>query len=99
MTALSRRALLAGSAAAAFAGDPARAAVPAAGRQAAGVYRAKVGGYELTALYDGTWFRKIDETFVRNVPFAQVQSAIADSFLPPDIVPTSFSPLLVNTGS
>ncbi len=100
MTALTRRTLLAGSAAsaAALAAGGARAASPQAGRQAAGVYRTKLGSFELTTVYDGTWFRKVDDKFVRNVAFPEVQKAIADSFLPPDTVPTSFSPMLVNTG-
>jgi glyoxylase-like metal-dependent hydrolase (beta-lactamase superfamily II) len=83
----------------ALAGKPARAAAPAAGKQGPGIYRLKLGGFELTALYDGTWFRKIDEKFVRNATAAQVDKALADAFLPPRIVPTSFTPLLVNTGS
>ena len=60
---------------------PALAAAPPAGQQAAGVYRYKIGGYELTALYDGTWFRKIDDKFVRNASGAEVEKALADVFL------------------
>jgi glyoxylase-like metal-dependent hydrolase (beta-lactamase superfamily II) len=99
MTDLTRRSVLVGAAATvALAADPVAAAVPAANKQASGVYRTKIGSYELTTVYDGTWFRKVDDKFVKNVDFVQVQKAIADSFLPPDTVPTSFSPLLVNTG-
>jgi glyoxylase-like metal-dependent hydrolase (beta-lactamase superfamily II) len=58
----------------------------------------KLGGYELTALYDGTWFRKIDDTFVKNATAAEVDKALGDAYLPPRIVPTSFTALLVNTG-
>ena len=104
MTQLTRRALLAGTAAAtaalpALATRPATAAAPAAGQQAAGVYRYKIGSYELTALHDGTWFRKIDDKFVRNASGSEVDKALADSFLQPGIIPTPFTPLLVNTGS
>jgi glyoxylase-like metal-dependent hydrolase (beta-lactamase superfamily II) len=100
MTNLNRRAVLAGSgAAAALAAAPVRAAAPSAGKQHAGLYRTKVGSYELTALYDGTWFRKIDDKFVRNASAAEVEKALTDSFLQPGIVPTSFTALLVNTGS
>jgi glyoxylase-like metal-dependent hydrolase (beta-lactamase superfamily II) len=98
MTAFTRRALLAGSAAA-LAARPALAAAPPAGVQSPGVYRQKLGDFEITALYDGTWFRKIDDKFVRNAGPAEVNKALADSFLPPAIVPTSFTALLVNTGS
>ena len=100
MQAIDRRKLLAGSAAAtALAAAPAVAAHPAAGVQSPGVYRQKIGSFEVTALYDGTWFRKIDEKFVRNAGPAEVTKALADSFLQPGIVPTSFTALLVNTGS
>ena len=96
-----RRSFLASSAlgAAALASPSAEAAAPIAGKQGPGVYRYKIGSYQLTALYDGTWFRKIDDKFVRNVSSAQVDKAPTDSFLPPGIVPTSFTPLLVNTGT
>ena len=101
--ALNRRAFL-GSALAGAGALPALtatafAAAPVAGQQAAGVYRYKVGSYELTALYDGTWFRKIDDKFVRNASGAEVDRALTDSFLQPGIIPTPFTPLLVNTGS
>ncbi len=100
MTALTRRTLLAGtSAAAALQAMPVHAAAPAANVQGPGVYRMKVGSFEVTALYDGTWFRKIDEKFVRNAGAAEVNKALTDSFLEPGIVPTSFTALLVNTGS
>ncbi len=101
MTSLTRRNLLAGSAAgaAALAASPALAAAPIAGKQAPSIYRYKIGSYELTALYDGTWFRKIDDKFVKNASGAEVDKALADAFLTPGIVPTSFTALLVNTGS
>jgi glyoxylase-like metal-dependent hydrolase (beta-lactamase superfamily II) len=101
MTAMTRRLMLAGSgaAAAALAAPQAQAASPAAGKQGPGLYRTKLGSYELTALYDGTWFRKIDDKFVRNASGDEVAKALTDSFLTPGIVPTSFTALLVNTGS
>ena len=100
MTALTRRNMLAGSTAAAvLSAAPARAAGPAAGVQSPGVYRQKIGSHEVTALYDGTWFRKIDDKFVRNAGPDEVAKALRDSFLQPGIVPTSFTATLVNTGS
>ena len=99
MTPWTRRSLLAGSSAAAIAVGPASAAVSAAGSQAPGVYRTRLGSFELTALYDGTWYRKIDDKFVRNASAAEVDKALTDAFLQPGIVPTSFTALLVNTGS
>jgi glyoxylase-like metal-dependent hydrolase (beta-lactamase superfamily II) len=101
MSEFTRRNFIATSAltAAALAYRPAAASAPAAGKQGPGVYRYKIGSYQLTALYDGTWFRKIDDKFVRNATSALVDKALTDSFLPPGIVPTSFTPLLVNTGA
>jgi glyoxylase-like metal-dependent hydrolase (beta-lactamase superfamily II) len=102
MSGLNRRSVLAGTAAAAAltaVPSSSHAAAPLAGTQGPGLYRTKIGSYELTALYDGTWFRKIDEKFVRNASAAEVDKALADSFLQPRIVPTSFTALLVNTGS
>lgn len=96
---LTRRDLVAGSAAsAAMAAVPAVATPLPAGRQGPGVYRMKLGGIEVTALYDGTWLRKIDGKFVRNATSAAVNRALADAFLPPNVVPTSFTALLVDTG-
>ena len=100
MTALTRRALLAGSAAAALGAgaDPGVAMAPVAGRQAPGVYRYRIGSFELTALYDGIWYRPITDRFIRNAPFAEVESALADAFMPADKLATPFTTLIVNTG-
>lgn len=102
MTGITRRILLAGSALAAAAAPmmrPTRAAAPASGKPSPAIYRYKLGSYELTALYDGVWVRPIDEKFVRNAPFTDVQKALADNFLPVDKLPIPFTTLLVNTGS
>jgi glyoxylase-like metal-dependent hydrolase (beta-lactamase superfamily II) len=95
---IDRRALLAGSAAALAAG-PVWAAAPKASIQGPGVYRQKLGDYQLTAIDDGTWFLKIDDDFVRNADGAAVNRALAAAFLPPNVLPVSFTVLLVNTGS
>src|SRR5215469_16150247 len=97
---INRRSLLAGSALAAAAiPGAAIAKAPPAGKQAAGVYRYKLGDYEMTALYDGVWNRPIDDKFVPNVAFAEVQKALSNSFLPTDKLPVPFTALLVNTGA
>jgi glyoxylase-like metal-dependent hydrolase (beta-lactamase superfamily II) len=97
---IDRRSLLAGSALAAAALPTATLAkAPPAGKQAAGVYRYKLGDYEMTALYDGVWNRPIDDKFVPNVAFAEVQKTLSDSFLPTDKLPVPFTALLVNTGA
>jgi glyoxylase-like metal-dependent hydrolase (beta-lactamase superfamily II) len=97
MPELNRRALLAGSAAA-LAGGPALAAAPKADAQGPGVYRHKLGDIQLTALYDGLWSLKIDDKFVRNASGSEVDKALGAAFLPPGILPVSFTVLLVNTG-
>ena len=100
MPTLTRRTLLAGSAAAVLAAGagPAAAAAPPSGKQTSGVYRYKIGTFELTALYDGIWYRPITDKFIRNAPFAEVEHALADAFMPPDKLTTPFTTLVVNTG-
>ena len=51
--------------------------------QGPGAYRYKLGDYQLTALYDGTWFVPIDDKFVHNASATQVNEALAAAFLPP----------------
>lgn len=104
--AINRRTFLSGSAAATAATvmpstalRPANAAAPPAGKPGPAYYRFKLGDYELTALYDGIWNRPLDEKFVRNAAFSDVQRALADNFLPIDKLPLPFTALLVNTGS
>jgi glyoxylase-like metal-dependent hydrolase (beta-lactamase superfamily II) len=106
MTDFSRRTLLAsGAAALATAGMPeiatrtAQAAAPASGQQGPGIYRYKIGSFEITAINDGTWYRPLDDKFVKNAPFADVQKALSDQFLPTDKIPIPFTTLMVNTGS
>lgn len=99
---LSRRSFLTGSALAAGSlalPRPAGAVGPLATTQGPGVYRSKLGDYQITALYDGTWFLPIDDKFVRNASGADVNRALAAGFLPPSILPITFTALLVNTGT
>ena len=55
--------------------------------------------YELTALYDGIWYRPITDKFIRNAPFADVEHALDAAFMPHDKLATPFTALVVNTGS
>jgi glyoxylase-like metal-dependent hydrolase (beta-lactamase superfamily II) len=99
---MSRRSFLTGTALAASAAAlprPAGATAPLSNAQGPGVYRYKLGAYQLTALYDGTWFVKIDDKFVRNASGADVNQALSAAFLPASILPITFTALLVNTGS
>lgn len=102
MPSFSRRSFLTGpllAAGCAALAAPGRAAAPAAKTQGPGVYRYKLGDYQLTALYDGIWYLPIDDKFVRNAGGAEVNEALAAAFLPPSVLPVSFTALLVNTGS
>jgi glyoxylase-like metal-dependent hydrolase (beta-lactamase superfamily II) len=102
MSALTRRDFLTGPllATGCAALCPARAAAaPVAVAQGPGVYRYKLGAYQLTALYDGIWYLPIDDKFIRNAGGETVNTALAAAFLPPRILPISFTALLVNTGA
>jgi len=100
MSGLTRRTFLAASALGSAAlARPAAAAAPEARMQGPGAYRYKLGDYQLTALYDGTWYVPIDDKFVHNATAAEVDGALTAAFLPPRILPVSFTALLVNTGS
>jgi glyoxylase-like metal-dependent hydrolase (beta-lactamase superfamily II) len=99
VTDFTRRNLIAGaSIAAAGAAAPAQAAAPAAGKQAPSIYRYRVGDMEVTALYDGVWYRPIDEKFVRHADYGEVKRAMSDAFMPEEKLATPFTTVLVNTG-
>ncbi len=98
MTDLTRRTMLAGASLAAASALPAQAAAPASGKQAPSIYRYRVGEMELTAIYDGVWYRPIDEKFIRKANYADVQRAMSDAFMPEAKLATPFTMLLVNTG-
>ena len=101
MPELTRRSLLAASALAPLGAGlgPVAAEAPASGKATAGVYRYKIGAFELTALYDGIWFRPITDKFIRNAPFAEVEQALDAAFMPHDKLATPFTALVVNTGT
>jgi glyoxylase-like metal-dependent hydrolase (beta-lactamase superfamily II) len=95
---LTRRHLLAASAAAALP-VPVHAAAPFSGKQAAAFHRYKLGAYEVTAIHDGVWLRTIDDRFVRNVGWNGVALAMADAHMKPSVLPTPFTPIVINTGT
>jgi glyoxylase-like metal-dependent hydrolase (beta-lactamase superfamily II) len=98
VTDLTRRTMLAGASLAAASALPAQAAAPAIDKQAPSIYRYRVGEMELTAIYDGVWYRPIDEKFIRKANYADVQRAMSDAFMPAEKLATPFTMLLVNTG-
>src|ERR1044071_6104224 len=74
MPEVDRRALIAGTAAALLPW-PSLAAAPKATMQGPGIYRTKLGDYQLTPFDAGTWFLRIDGDFVRNADTAGVMLA------------------------
>jgi len=74
---------------------PAIAKAPFAGAQAAGVYRLKVGGFEVTVLNDGLLPIET-KLFSGNADAAA--KLLETSFLPKDATPTAVNAWLVNTG-
>ena len=75
----------------------AQAAAPFAGTQAPGFYRMMLGEFEVTVLSGGTNMLPAS-TLLTNVSPAQVQQALASSFLK-EPVPTSVNEFLINTGA
>jgi len=100
MPEVTRRTVFTGAAAAALAGSAtvADAEAPAGNMATPGIYRYKVGDYELTAIYDGIWYRPIASDFIRNAPFAEVEHALDQAFMPHDKLATPFTTLIANTG-
>src|SRR6266436_1570125 len=74
---------------------PAIAKAPFAGSQAAGVYRLKVGGFEVTVLNDG-WLPIETKLFTGSAEGAA--RLLEGSFLPKDGAPTAVNEWVVNTG-
>src|SRR5262249_25895284 len=102
MTQLTRRSLLAGTAAALAtipAGSPAHAAAPVADKQAPGFYRYKVGGCEITVVTDGANRSPLPDDFVVNVKKDEVQAALSAAHLSSEIFFNPFNPIVVNTGA
>jgi glyoxylase-like metal-dependent hydrolase (beta-lactamase superfamily II) len=105
MKQLNRRTVLAGaSALTAAALTPAipltaRAAAPAAGKQAPGFYRYKVGDYEITAITDGVWLPDIAPGLFKNFSVDDAKKALADQFQRTDKMVVPFTAIMVNTGS
>ncbi len=63
-----------------------------------GIYRYKIGDFEVTAFHEGTTPRPIDDKFVVNAPLPEVQSALEAAFLPKDRLNNSYTAMVVNTG-
>ena len=101
MAGLTRRGLLAGTAAAVAvaASSEVEAAAPATGTQAPGFYRYKVGSIECTSINDGALSFPMPDRFVTNVSREQALAAAEAAYMPKGTVTIPFTPQLVNTGS
>ena len=101
-TQFTRRAALAGTAAFAFVpmalNFSARAAAPAAGKQAPGFYRYKVGDIEVTVVTDGVVRAKLADNFVTNVKVDEVKAALAAAHMRTETFNNTFTPIVLNTG-
>jgi glyoxylase-like metal-dependent hydrolase (beta-lactamase superfamily II) len=101
---LTRRRLFATAAAATAAtalaplgGTGVRAAAPAG--KGTGVYRYKLGDYEIIQLMDGARTFPMPDNFVVNASKDEAIKAAAAAYMPEGKVTIPFSPMLVNTGS
>ena len=106
MLKLTRRQMLVGTAAAAvaagvplIAATPARAAMPQSGKQAPGVYRYKLGGFEVTVVTDGKSRVPITDAFVTNAKMSEVKAALADLFMDTETFYGPYNPVVINTGA
>jgi glyoxylase-like metal-dependent hydrolase (beta-lactamase superfamily II) len=105
MTELTRRSVLAGAAAATGAAlapaatTTARAAAPPAGKQAPGIYRHKLGEFEITQIADGAFKRPVSNGFVVNVSKEQAIAETEAVYFQKDQVVVPLNPVLINTGS
>src|SRR3954464_8163496 len=103
MLELSRRSLLIGTAAVTAAATapslPGQAPAPAAGKQAPGFYRYKLGDYEVTVVTDGASTFPLPDTFVTNVKKDDVNGALAAAYMEKDKMTIPYSPIVINTGS
>ena len=99
---LTRRAALFGATATAvipaLATTSVRAAAPAAGKQAPGFYRYKIGDIEVTVVTDGVARGKLMQNFVTNVKEEEVKDALAAAHKDREIFDNTFTPVVLNTG-
>lgn len=107
MTELNRRTVLAGAFATGATAtlnsitaiDPAKASTALQGKQAPGWYRYKVGEIEITVVTDGARTVPLPDSYVTNVKKEEVSAMLAANFMDSAQLTTSYTPIVVNTGS
>src|SRR5262249_20568586 len=58
----------------------------------------KIGGAEVTAIYDGIWEKPHDPAFIANASVDDVKAAMSKAGLSPDFVSIPFTVAIVKTG-
>src|SRR5258708_29983413 len=76
----------------------AKAAPPAADKQAPSFYRYKVGDIQVTVVSDGRYTFPLEDNFILNAKKEEVGAALEKAFLPRDTMTIYFAPLVINTG-
>ena len=106
MPQITRRQMIAGTAAASFAAAvpfaapaPVGAAAPAVGKQAPGFYRYRIGSIEVTVATDGINRLPVTDGFVLNVKKEEVSAALDAAFMEKDVFLAPYNPIVVNTGT
>ncbi len=106
MANLTRRRLFATAAAATaataltpLASTTVQASAPLSGAQVPGFYRYKVGDYEITAVMEGVRRFPLPDALVSNAKKDEVSLALAEAYLPKDMMTITYAPTVVNTGS
>jgi glyoxylase-like metal-dependent hydrolase (beta-lactamase superfamily II) len=77
---------------------PAQAAAPAAGKQAPGFYRYKVGDIEMTVVTDGLNRYKFADDHVANANRETLNKALEANFMEKDMILNPYNPVVINTG-
>jgi glyoxylase-like metal-dependent hydrolase (beta-lactamase superfamily II) len=77
---------------------PAQAAAPAAGKQAPGFYRYKVGDIEMTVVTDGLNRFKFADDHVANANRETLNKALEANFMEKDMILNPYNPVVINTG-
>ena len=76
----------------------AQTADPAGAREGVpGVFRYRVGSFEVMPVYDGIRSFPLSPSFVTNAPVEDVRSAFSDAMRPEDLIENPFTPTLVRT--
>lgn len=100
--AVDRRSIMLGAGAlaagAAGIGPAAVARASEGGGGMASAYRYKLGDMTVTAATDGIATRPLDEGFVTNAEFDEVQAALESAFMPTDSLDIPFTPVVVQSG-